>query len=184
MAFQAAAGLRKLKNTELQRGMTIVELMVAIVVSSLVLFTVFYTWNHINAHIAKSKNRTQLEKETDRIGSQIIAQIRKSSEIISWNDSRIEFINQNGTDTIVYYYTQENLLRNGDTVRTLIPDAKIMNFRLADMNEIQSENKKSTLLDLTITIKNRASDTATTHYNVQINQDSRKSNGSENYWGF
>jgi prepilin-type N-terminal cleavage/methylation domain-containing protein len=184
MAFQTAAGLCKLNTTELQRGMTIVELMVAIVVSSLVLFTVFYTWNHINAHIAKSKNRTQLEKETDRIGSQIIAQIRKSSEIISWNDSRIEFVNQNGTDTIIYYYTQENLLRNGDTVKTLIPDAKIKDFHLKNMNELQSENEKSTLLNLTLTIMNRASDTATTNYNVQINQNSKKSNSGENNWGF
>ncbi len=43
------------------KGMTLVELMVAMIVASIALVIIFYMWNTINRHVAISKYKTQLE---------------------------------------------------------------------------------------------------------------------------
>ena len=182
MAFQAVARICKLIIKK-QSGMTLIELIIAMTVASIALIGVFFTWNYINTHIFNSEHRTQVETETDRIGSMVASQIRKSPQIIEWNESRIELINPNGSDTSIYYFNQGNLLLNGDTVKVLAPDAKVKVFKIKDLNENQGGDEKSMLLDLTLSIESRGRDSATSHHTIQLTQNSPKST-TENKWGF
>jgi prepilin-type N-terminal cleavage/methylation domain-containing protein len=166
-----------------QTGLTLIELTVAMVVSSILLFTVFYTWNHIDKYINKSKHSTMLEKETERLGSMIASQIRRSSEIILWDENRIDMLNPNGSDTLSYYFNKENLLLNNDTVRVLVPDAKVKQFKLIDLDETQGKDKKSMLLDLTLSIESRVGDSASSHHTIQLSQTPPQ-NSTGNNWGF
>ena len=110
--------------------MTLVELLVAMVVGSIVLFGVFYSWTTINAYVAKSKYKTELESETNRIGSLVASRIRKSPQILDWSENRVQMISPIGADTLDYYFNQNDLLLNGQPVQILVRDAKVKVFTL------------------------------------------------------
>jgi|GEM_PF-2321179 len=165
-------------------GMTLIELMIAMLVASIVLYTVIYTWNNINLHVARSKFRTQLETETNRIGIQIVSQIRRSQSILEWDDHHIRFLNAAGTDTIDYYYDGMNLLLNGKSVTILLSKSNVSNFEFKNLNEQAGNGDNSILLNLTLTITGMNNDSATVNHTVQISQKVNKSSGFGDSWGF
>jgi hypothetical protein len=164
--------------------MTLLELIIAMIVASIVLYTVIYTWNNINLHVAKSKFRTELETETNRIGSQIISHIRKSQSILEWNDHRILLLSSSGCDTLDYCYNGSELLLNGKPITILIHKSKVSNFELKNLNEQITENEGSLLLNFTLTIVGMDTDSATVNRTVQISQRVNKSDESGNFLGF
>ena len=176
--------MTKSGNRSDQSGMTLIELLVAMVVGSIVLFAVFYTWNHINAHIGKSKYKTELENETTRIGSLVASRIRKSPQILEWSENRIQMLNSIGADTFDYYFNQEDLLFNGQPVQILAGGAKVNEFSLKNLNEVSISSENSLLLELSLTIIGRENDSATVHYTMQLSQIIQKNNGSGGSWGF
>jgi prepilin-type N-terminal cleavage/methylation domain-containing protein len=175
--------LKKKNSSSAQYGMTLVELLVAMVVGSIVLFGVFYSWTTINTYVAKSKYKTELESETNRIGSLVASRIRKSPQILEWSENRVQMISPAGADTLDYYFNQNDLLLNGQPVQILVHDAKVKVFALNNLNEVLSNSDNSLLLDFIFTIEGRESDSATVHYTIQLSQTSKKNEGS-GAWGF
>jgi hypothetical protein len=163
--------------------MTIVELLVAMVVGSLVLFGVFYSWTTINGYVAKSKYKTELENETNRIGSLVASRIRKSPQILQWSENRVQMVSPVGADTLDYYFNQNDLLLNGQPVQILVRDAKVKEFALKDLNDVLSGSENSILLDFKFTITGRESDSATIHYTIQLSGAVKK-NEDSGAWGF
>jgi hypothetical protein len=159
--------------------MTIVELMVAMVVASIALVIVFYMWNSINNHVAVSRYKTQLEKETDRLGLLIVNQIRRSPSIIQWNNHRIQMVHQNGTDTIDYYFNESGLLFNGRTMMPIVPNTRVSDFELSDSNEISGIADRSLFLVFTLSLVGKEKDTATVHHAIHISQTVNKNEESD-----
>lgn len=153
------------------------------VVGSIVLFGVFYCWTNINGYIAKSKYKTELESETNRIGSLVASRIRKSPQILEWSENRIQMLSPVGSDTLDYYFNQNDLLLNGQPVPLLVHDANVKEFTLKNLNEISNTSEKSMLLDFTLTITGRESDSATIHYTIGLSGTVRATEGSGD-WGF
>lgn len=180
--------VRKIRHTNgrersNQAGLTLIELTIAMVASSILLFTIFYTWGYIDKYTNKSKHRTMIEKETERIGSTIASQIRRSTEIIFWDENRIEMVNPNGSDTLAYYFDHEKLLLNNDTVRVLVNDAKVKQFKLMDIDYNEGKEKKSMLLDLTLSVESKGGDSASSHHIIQLSQTPQQKS-IEGNWGF
>jgi hypothetical protein len=163
--------------------MTLVELMVAMVVASIALAIVFYMWNTINRHVAVSRYKTQLETETNRLGSLIVNQIRRSPSIIQWNNHRIQMVHHNGSDTLDYYFDESGLLVNGSNVKLLVADSRVSNFELSDSNEISGIQDRSLFLVFTLSLVGREKDTATVHHAIHITQ-SVTNNEETDFSGF
>ena len=172
------------KLTVNESGMTLIELMIAMLVASIMLTTVFFMWNYINMHIGKSKYHTQLETETSRIGSLIASQIRKSQSILEWSDNRILMLNGNGSDTLDYYYSENELLLNGTKLSILVNNARVTVFELKDLNDHLDGLNGSLMLELTLSIVGRETDSVTVRHIVQVSQSVNKSSGSGTFMGF
>jgi prepilin-type N-terminal cleavage/methylation domain-containing protein len=175
--------LKKKLCRSAQSGITLVELLVAMVVGSIVLFGVFYSWTTINSYVAKSRYRTELESETNRIGTLVASQMRKSPQILDWSEHRVQMISPVGADTLDYYFNQDDLLLNGQAVQILVRDAKVKMFTLNNLNEALNGSENSLLLDLVFTIEGR-SDSATVHYTIQLSQSTKINGESKDVWGF
>jgi prepilin-type N-terminal cleavage/methylation domain-containing protein len=165
------------------KGMTLVELMVAMVVASIALAIVFYMWNTINKHVAVSRYKTQLETETNRLGLLIVNQIRRSPSIIQWNSNRIKMVHHNGSDTLDYYFNESGLLLNGNKVNLLVPYASVSGFEFRDSNEIAGILDGALFLVFTLSLVGRERDTATVHHAIHIAQSLTKNDGSD-FTGF
>lgn len=170
-------------NKSCNKGVTLIELTIAMVVASIAFTIVFYMWNTINSHVAVSKYKTQLETETNRIGLQLVNQIRRSPSIIQWNNHRIKMVHYNGADTLDYYFDESGLLINDSSVTILLPDARVSDFELRDSNEISGIQGRSLFLVVTLSLVGRGKDTATVHHVIHIGQSVVKS-GVSDFSGF
>lgn len=165
------------------KGMTLVELMVAMIVASIALVIIFYMWNTINRHVAVSRYKTQLETEANRLGLLIVNQIRKSPSIIQWSSHRIAMVHHNGSDTLDYYFNDSDLLLNGNKVNLLVSDTRVSVFGFSDSNEIAGTQGTSLFLVFTLSLIGREKDTATVHHTIHIAQSVMKDDETD-FFGF
>ena len=138
-----------------QFGTTVVELTIAIILSSMVISTVYFTWNHINRHIARQQNHTRLQTECNRLNRQIIRQLRDASIVIKWDETNIVFTTYSSPDTISYSfesYYNTDFKYNGKPVTLLLPGTKISAFSITDINENNPE--KPYLFEIKMTMEN------------------------------
>lgn len=175
--------INKFKDSH-QRGITLVELTIAVAIATIVIMIVFYAWNSLNKHMGSSKHRTQIETEANRIGDMVSSHIRRSSAVLAWDESSISLINPNGTDTFNYYYRADTLYRNGTSLPVLVNDAKISSFTINNQNANLPGNENSLLLDISLTLSSPSGDSASAHFTVQLSGPTQKGTIESENWGF
>jgi len=165
------------------RGHTLIEMTVAVAMGIAVIASVYFAWNYMNLHIARHSAKTQLSFETNRIISSISSLIRRSPEILNWSEHTIVFLSPSGNDTISYVYNGSNLLRNSDTVSMVKSDAEIIKFGIRDLQENRTEDQRSTLFEISITLAD-IHDTLENRVTVKAGKVAAKNNdffGSEDW---
>jgi hypothetical protein len=158
-----------------------VELLVAIVASSFVVFVVLYMWNNINRHMATSKSKTQLEAEANRLGDLLTNTIRRSPEILEFDEQSITIINPNDTDTVTYSFADTSIYINETPLTFNIPSTKVTYFLIKDLNEGTGIAERHVLLNIDLKIENNLGDTASIRNSIQITRKSQVTS-SESSW--
>jgi hypothetical protein len=118
-----------------------------------------------------------LESETQRIGKQIISEIRRSPEILLWNTNTISFISAINKDTVTYSFEDGILLRNHEPVHPNAYSAKVTTFSLSQTSDIGTAGISDKLLELNIGISNLFNDSSSTRMKVTVHappQDVKK----------
>ncbi|GEM_PF-5174211 len=146
-----------------RKGFTIVELTVAVLLTSIVVTIVYATWNGMNRHIYSRERRTRLQNECDRISQGIIAQMRRADDVISWDRTSIRYTASG--DTVAWSFDGNVLWNNGTEIKPM-RGGRVCAFSLENSND--NEESKPWLFSLTLSLVSMANDTATNRSTVMV----------------
>jgi hypothetical protein len=94
-----------------RRAMTLVELLMATALNSIIILSVFFLWKAINVHVIETRRKEIFNAETQRIALEVLSLLQHSPRIITFDNSGISFISHRSGDTsrIDNYYGQLRL---------------------------------------------------------------------------
>ena len=138
-----------------------IELVVAIFLSSIVVGLVFTTWRSLSNHVYRNERHALLVQAADRIGTAVITEVRRSREVLDAGEGRLRLVAETG-DTVAYELTFDSLLlRNETAVHIGVPGGKVAGFTASRAGE---ETKFSAdrrfLLDIALTLVGAAGDSS------------------------
>jgi prepilin-type N-terminal cleavage/methylation domain-containing protein len=134
------------------RGFSLIELVVAIVMSTLVLGAAFSAWVLVNKHTVSGKRKAVLQAETDRMVRTIASQIRTAPAVVAWTDRSITMIAAGSGDTLVWAFDGDSLSHNDTMVRISSPRARVTDFHIADLTE-GNTSPRGALLSVSLTMR-------------------------------
>lgn len=140
------------------RGVTLVELTVAVVLSTFVAASVLFTWNHLNRYTTTQERRTALQTECNRIITQITTQLRRAEYIIRFDRSSLQFTIGNPIDTITYNATAGALEYKGTPISYTLNGTRVDIFSVENVNAAGDE--EAYLFNLTLRLAHLSGDTA------------------------
>lgn len=155
-----------LSSIRSKKGVTLIELIVALAMTATLSISVYYFWNHINHHTTTYTDKALFSKEANRIITSIVTQIRSATEIISFDYNTINFISKNG-DTLAYRYDGDSLFLNDSSITIISRNARISQFEIKDLNESVSSEARFAYLEFTFSMISGKDDTAT--YTLSVN---------------
>lgn len=129
-------------------GITLVELIVAIVVSGLIVTVAYSSWIFLSRHTSEKKRQTQFRLETENIARSIISKIRRSSKVLYYDESSIVFLAPESKDTVRYSFNEEYLFYNEDTITYLSPGIRCVNFKVEQEEEDELTATENVLFNL------------------------------------
>lgn len=123
------------------RGVTFIELIVAMVVSATVISLAFGFWGKLNSHVFKGQQQNIHQAEAMVLAGQISSQLRKSPGVLAWHDHGITFIEYKTGDTLVYEF-YENTLELNDSIEVGPKDPVfVCDFTITNPIEESKEGK-------------------------------------------
>jgi len=140
-----------------QYGVTFLELVIAMVVASILVTTLFMTWNQMNRHIIVQKRRGVLQSATNSFSQTITSKIGRSQSVLEITDSRISFVNPDSADTITYSFDGVAFMRNDSLYQPPVAGTHVSAFRIRTENE-SLPGGHSVLLEIAITVSNSMGD--------------------------
>lgn len=132
-------------------GFTLIELVVAMSMTVVAVGILFVVWNNFNIHIIKQQRKSMLYAEVNRISKSITSQIRRSPAVLTLHSSGITYISPFSSDTIVYEFFANELMKNDKLAPVASQTAYISEFNI-EMKEGQIEESGLTLLIIKITL--------------------------------
>lgn len=134
-----------------KNGVTLIELCVVIVMTTILVVIIFNTWTNFNTHVVNNKRKSLLHGEIRQVANSLKLRLRRSPGILSWHQSGITYISPIKGDTITYEYYYEELLKNDVPVPLVSQNAYISQFEIMEKEEF-NEDHDFTILSLSITI--------------------------------
>jgi prepilin-type N-terminal cleavage/methylation domain-containing protein len=162
------------------KGFTILELIIAISMASIVITGVFFTWNGINRHIAAQKRKAELSYEINWASQQIISQIKRS-RVVYWNEHEIML--ETEKDSVLYKFDSE-LLKNKNPFQLAFKGIKITEFAFKETESNVPESRYS-MIEMKMKAENTFGDTAGVALTFEIKKpDEKEQLGSIDNWNF
>lgn len=137
----------------------LIELIVAVSMAAVAITVVYFSWNFITVHTSKRTRYALLQSETNRIAHSIVSQIRRTPELIHWDEHQVVFIGPQNSDTIHYSYDGTGLVQNGRPLPIVTNGARIVEFKLRDSSE-GTDDSKHLFLELSLVMVCDQSDTS------------------------
>lgn len=161
------------------KGFTILELIVAISMASILISIVYFTWNYMEKHISVQKRKAELSFEINWVSQQILSQIKRSN-VLSWDDNDI--VLETEKDSIRYSFNTE-LLKNGNPFKLVYKGISLTGFHIEEVNKNNLEDNY-TLLKMNISAKNVFNDTAGTSMIFEIKRPNGRDLQQNDKWNF
>ncbi len=139
------------RRRENNRGVTLIELMVALVMTAIIVSIIFAVWGNFGRHVIIQRRKSVLHAEIRVVLESITSQLRRSPAVLAWHSSGITYVSPNNGDTIVYEFYTDELLKNDAPVILISQDAYISNFSVGE-SEVSGEMKEVTLLSVAMTV--------------------------------
>jgi Tfp pilus assembly protein PilE len=161
-------------------GVTLVELTVAVVMSSTMIIIVYTTWNMLNHHMFSQQRKAALHGECERIAKTVTTQLRRADAVLQWDRNSIRFISSGFTDTITYSYNGTLLDYNAQPISLTLPRASVTEFSFENQNA--DEASVPYLFLFTITLISGQGDTATVRSTVMVHRLNEQPEGNDFMW--
>ncbi|MBN1577900.1 MAG: hypothetical protein JW913_15175 [Chitinispirillaceae bacterium] len=116
-------------------GVTLLDLTMAVVLTSMVVSIVYATWTQINRHTVTHQRRAALRGECSRIAETMAGQLRRAEAVIQWDRSSVSFIPSASHDTLTYSYNGEILEVNGQPLALTVAETSVSAFSLENQND-------------------------------------------------
>jgi prepilin-type N-terminal cleavage/methylation domain-containing protein len=111
-----------------QAGVTLIELVVAMVIAGIVISLTLASWTFISKHTTLGQHKTEFLSQTEQTASLIVNSIRRSEQVISFDKNAISFIAGIGGDTVTYAFDGDTLRKNGAPVQFVTEGARVVRF--------------------------------------------------------
>jgi Tfp pilus assembly protein PilE len=160
-----------------RHGVTLIELVFAMLCTTIVSGIVYLTWNHINQYTLVQNRKSALRSECFRIAKQISNQLHKAEAILQWDPHKILFTTSLKNDTFSYSFDGTSLEYNNSAITLTTPFSTVQQFLLENANT--DNETQPYLFTCTITLGNASGDTASVKTTVLI-QHKLENNASDN----
>jgi len=152
----AGTGVEQRRAT---RGMTLVELVAAVTLSSLIAAMIIAAWQAIDRHIYAGSRRMMVQMEALRLGESICSRLRKSQRVLDWHANGISCIAGGGKDTVTFELGEGAVLQSGVAMPLAVPRARVSDFSVAVEESGQGVIGPAQLFNLTIEVDDGAGKT-------------------------
>jgi type II secretory pathway pseudopilin PulG len=132
-------------------GFTIIELIIALVLSGFVITMMFQSWKYISNHLLRQQQKTLFQTEAGRIAQTILLQIRKSPEVVKVTSTSIVFLSHTSRDTVTYEFAYGAFLKNDTALWCDDRHARIDRFSIEKENA-GPDGDTSNFIPLVITV--------------------------------
>lgn len=126
--------MRKRTLLETSRGLTLVELLVAMTIFSMVIAITLSIFLNVQKTHKVIEKKYDCNSEADRIVSKMEYSLRLARQLIAAGYDRVKFLDVN-TDTIEYYQKGDTLFWNGQPATDLAVDSLIFTYVKFEDNE-------------------------------------------------
>jgi prepilin-type N-terminal cleavage/methylation domain-containing protein len=150
------------------KGITLLELIVAISLSAVVLAAIFFAWRFIERHTVVQSRKAVFYSEADRISRSVTEEIRKCKLVTAFSGHSITFIKNPSGDTIRYDFESLQLTRNGIALESRAPTAHVNDFAVIKNQESYQDKTADLLLDIRIGVVDNFGDSSTALANCAV----------------
>ncbi len=150
-----------------KNGITLIELIVAMAMTTIIIVIIFATWDNFNRHVFNQRRKSMLNDEIRQITEVLKSHLRRSPEVLAWHSNGITYVSPNNGDTLVYEFYDAELLLNDVSVPIISQKACISDFYIEEVDQMVTvENKDLTLLSVRITIEDEFDNQVTITFDV------------------
>jgi prepilin-type N-terminal cleavage/methylation domain-containing protein len=110
------------------RGVTLVELIVALVISGIVISLAMFSWTYLSRHTTLTKRKHLFYSQTELTAAIIANDVRRSPQIILFTENAVSYIDGRSGDTVVYKFDGDTLRKNDTAVQFVSEGAKVIKF--------------------------------------------------------
>jgi prepilin-type N-terminal cleavage/methylation domain-containing protein len=177
----------------LRRGVTLVELVVALSIAGIVTGLVLFSWSFVSRHTTQQKRKALLYSQTENLIGSIVNEVRASSQIVSYGDDSIVFISSKSNDTVSYSRTADTLYRKGAAVHLVSQCSKVVRFSIeideeASGNQYDQQLSKGEQPDIVLVITLGVEDcfgaSSVIPQKVKVHQPDDATLGNASKWNF
>ena len=162
------------------RGITLIELSVAVILTSIVITIVYASWNHLVFYTSLQKRRSSLQTECSRISDLLIMKLHHAETIIRWSSDDIQFTVTDPADTLHYSFDGSSLNCNGKPMQLLLPSTTVNRFLIENINS--NDNASPYLFKISLRCVTKQGDTASTDATVLVNKPYGAAQGNDFMW--
>jgi Tfp pilus assembly protein PilE len=170
MSDTETCGIIKDHCTTGSGGVTVLELTVAVVLTSILVSVVYFSWNQLTHQTTVLKRKTALHTECNRISRMITDRLRGTQSVLKWNTDYIEFVPASKKDTCSISFRGSSLSINDTPVKLLLPGTEISMFAIENLNGY--DQSRPYLFRLSFQLVNIHGDTAHVENSLMIRRTS------------
>lgn len=137
-------------------GYSLIELVVAMVLVSIVVSNVYFFWRYMNRHIIRHSESASLQIESDRIVHQIVSSVKRSSSILDYDRNSITMLGETDEDTVSYSFTNDTLYRNKIKLSLLTSRSHVKDFEIKNLTEDPLNSSGFLFLEITVTLAHQS----------------------------
>jgi type II secretory pathway pseudopilin PulG len=161
-------------------GVTLMELTVAVVLTSIVIAIIYVSWNRLTFYTTTQKRRSALTSECNRLTDMLVTQLNKAHTVIRWSHYDIIFVVAGSEDTLNYSFDGYQLRCNDKPVPLLLHGSTVAAFMVDELNNDNSS--KPYLFSLSLTCVTAQGDTASAQSTVMVKRPYGDARNSDFMW--
>lgn len=137
-------------------GYSLMELVIAMVLVSIVISNVYFFWRYMDKHILVHSENASLQKETDRLIHLITSSIRRASSVLYYDQKSITLLGETDEDTVSYSFSEDTLYKNKVPLTILARRAHVKNFEIKNLSDDPQDASTFVLLEFNLTLTNQS----------------------------
>jgi len=173
------------QHDKLSRGVTLVELVVALSISGIVISLVMFSWTFVARHTETQKRKAQFHAQSELVASIVANDVRRASQVISFNENSITLVAPTG-DTVSYCLRNDSLIKNDSIPQPISDNAKVTKFSVEAEGQASttSSGAQNAMLDITLGTQDISGIASEIRNRVNVQLSSDSAGRAERSWNY